>query len=204
MINNKSKEKLEFNIIISQYIKYCKTIYGKDKFNKLDFFYDKESLQFELDILEEVLIHIREGNGFPLYGFEDIQKEIENLKSGYVLDKESSFQIFKFIKNADILINSIKKLNSPKFSKRFHIEYNFSHQVNAINPIFTEDGEISDNATDNLYSIRKKIKKTEQEFLEITSNIANKYKEYLVSENYILKEDRYLLPVKLKIRKSVV
>lgn len=203
MISNKSKEKLEFNIIISQYIKYCKTIYGKDKFNKLDFFYDKESLQFELDILEEALIHIREGNIFPLYGFEDIQKEIENLKSGYVLDKESSFKIFKFIKNADILINSIKKLKSPKFSKRFHIEYNFSHQVNAINPIFTEDGEISDNATDNLYSIRKKIKKTEQEFLEITSNIANKYKEYLVSENYILKEDRYLLPVKLNKKNSV-
>ncbi len=203
MINNKSKDKLEFNIVISSYQKKCKTIYGKQKFELLEFFYEKEKLQFELDLLEEVIYYLRSGNSFPLSGFQDITLDIENLKKGLVLDIESSFKVFIFIKNADILIESIKKIDSPSFSKKFQINYDFKDQVKSIIPIFTENGEISDNASSELHSIRKKIKKTEQEFLELTTNIANKYKDYLVSENYILKEDRYLLPVKLSKKNSV-
>lgn len=203
MINNKSKDKLEFNSIISYYQKKCKTIYGKEKFEILEFFYEKEKLQFEFDLIEEVLYYLRAGNSLPLGGFNDIRKDIENLKRGIVLDIESSFNVFNFIKNGDILIDSIRKIGSPSFSKKFQINYDFKEQVKSIKPIFTENGEISDDASPTLYSIRKKIKKTEQEFLELTSNIANKYKDYLVSENYILKEDRYLLPVKLSKKNSV-
>ncbi len=203
MINYKSVKKLEFNNIISSYSKLCNTIYGKEYFNKLNFFYDKKYLKFELDLLDEVLEYIRKGNSFPLWGFPDIYIDIDNIKKGLVLDTESAFRIYTFIKNSERLINSIKKVESPLFKIRFEIKYNFLNQIELTQHIFTDSGEISDNASNTLSSIRKKIKKAEKDFLEIVTNIANKYKEYLISDNYILKEDRYLLPVKLSKKNNV-
>ncbi len=203
MINNKSISKLEFSSIINRYLNYCKTSYGKEKFQKIEFYFEKKSLEEELNLLEEVVTYVRDGNFFPLSGIPDIRQQIEIIKKGLTLNVESAYNVFVFLRKSNILIDSIKKLKSEIFSKRFVIDYDFTPVVKSITNIFGEDGLISDNATKELFSIRKKLKKAQQDFIDITSSIAGKYREFLVSENYILKDDKFLLPVKINKKNNV-
>ncbi|MFN3412284.1 MAG: endonuclease MutS2, partial [Exilispira sp.] len=203
MISLKSIKKLEFDLIINSYKKYCYTTYGIIKFDNINFYYDKNILEYELNIITEFLENLRKGINLPLSGFSDITEDLQNIKNGLILEKESAYKVFLFLLNSEKLIKAFSSFYAPLFKSKYDINYNFENEISSIKHIFTDSGNISDKASSKLYSIRKEIQKKEKEFLEIISNIANKYKDYLVSENYVLKDNRYLLPVKLSKKNNV-
>ena len=202
-MNIRTLEKLDFKNIIDLHKQYINTIYGRERLSNIEFFQDKKQLEEELLLVDEILAFIFSGKKLDIYGFPDIRNSIGLLKGGFTIEVPDAFDFFNFLCSADRLIKNINRIDTPIFSSRFRTNFSFTTLVNEVEKIFTSDGQISDKASARLEKTRKEIKNLTLSFDSILNSSVNKYKDSLVSDNYIIKDNRYLLPVKTNRIKSV-
>lgn len=202
-MNIRTLEKLDFKNIIDLHKHYINTIYGRERLSNIEFFKDKKQLEEELFLVDEILAFIISGKKLDIYGFPDIRNSIGLLKGGFTLEVPDAFDFFNFLCSADRLIKNINRIDTPIFSSRFRTNFTFTTLVSEVEKIFTSDGQISDKASARLEKTRKEIKNLTLSFDSILNSSVNKYKDSLVSDNYIIKDNRYLLPVKTNRIKSV-
>ncbi|HQM89952.1 MAG TPA: hypothetical protein PLI56_07435, partial [Exilispira sp.] len=202
-MNIRTLEKLDFKNIIDLHKQYINTIYGRERLSNIEFFKDKKQLEEELFLVDEILAFIISGKKLDIYGFPDIRNSIGLLKGGFTLEVPDAFDFFNFLCSADRLIKNINRIDTPIFSSRFRTNFTFTTLVSEVEKIFTSDGQISDKASARLEKTRKEIKNLTLSFDSILNSSVNKYKDSLVSDNYIIKDNRYLLPVKTNRIKSV-
>ena len=202
-MNIRTLEKLDFKNIIDLHKQYINTIYGRERLSNIEFFQDKKQLEEELLLVDEILTFIFSGKKLDIYGFPDIRNSIGLLKGGFTLEVPDAFDFFNFLCSADRLIKNINRIDTPIFSSRFRTNFSFTTLVSEVEKIFTSDGQISDKASARLEKTRKEIKNLTLSFDSILNSSVNKYKDSLVSDNYIIKDNRYLLPVKTNRIKSV-
>ncbi|HNV44034.1 MAG TPA: hypothetical protein PKH20_04730 [Exilispira sp.] len=195
-MNIRTLEKLDFKNIIDLHKHYINTIYGRERLSNIEFFKDKKQLEEELFLVDEILAFIISGKKLDIYGFPDIRNSIGLLKGGFTLEVPDAFDFFNFLCSADRLIKNINRIDTPIFSSRFRTNFTFTTLVSEVEKIFTSDGQISDKASARLEKTRKEIKNLTLSFDSILNSSVNKYKDSLVSDNYIIKDNRYLLPVK--------
>ncbi len=159
-ISEKTLIDLEFFTILKTVSEFCISDLGKKATLEIKPFQHKAAAQLELNQVNEYLSSFVNDNRIPNHYFDDIQKEI------YLLKIENSYlepaAFLKIVNNTNTIFELLKFFKKFKdiyptlFMSSEEIEYQKIIAEN-INKIITSYGEVSENASPLLKSIRKEI-----------------------------------------------
>ncbi|WP_228851497.1 endonuclease MutS2 [Aegicerativicinus sediminis] len=159
-IHQKTLQDLEFPRIVSIIQGYCLTDLGKDKVSHIIPIDKKEVLLQELQLTNEFLASLQNENRIPNHRFETISDQlrllqIENSKievEGFrnlLSISETANGILKFLKKFEIYYQGLQSFSS-------HIPIT-EEPIIPIKKVIDRFGEIKDDASEDLKSIRKSI-----------------------------------------------
>lgn len=210
-MNNKCLKTLEYNEIINKLSTYCKTYIGKETAIKLTPSFDKNTVINLLKLTEEaVSLLYRKGN-IPLSDLPDISLSIKKLESDGVLSISALLGIARFLK----ISREIKEYFSstgdidlsiyPKLSDIFEVIYTNKNIEEKIFSVILDESTISDNASPKLNSIRRQIKKLEQDIKDKLNSFihSSAYSKYIMESIITIRENRYVVPIKEEYKSQV-
>ena len=207
-ISQKTLDDLEFDAVVAQVAAYTITSLGRAEINKLQPFNTKEETTDALKLVHEFVSSFENDNRIPNHGFEDITEELKLLRI------ENNFlDVEQFRKIAALSITTNTQL---KFFKKFHDYYPLlfkrSEQLeqtnlisNQINSIIDKYGEIRNDASDGLYTIRKSIQSVRTKINTSFNAALSHYNsaDYLDEIRETVMENRRVLAVKAMYRRKL-
>ncbi|MDC3275135.1 DNA mismatch repair protein MutS, partial [Flavobacteriaceae bacterium] len=207
-ISRKTLDDLEFDTVVAQVAAYNITSLGRAEINKLQPFNTKEETTDALKLVHEFVSSFENDNRIPNHGFEDITEELKLLRI-----KNNFLDVEQFRKIAALSITTNTQL---KFFKKFHDYYPLlfkgSEQLeqtnlisNQINSIIDKYGEIRNDASDTLYTIRKSIQSVRTKINTSFNAALSHYNsaDYLDEIRETVMENRRVLAVKAMYRRKV-
>lgn len=159
-ISEKTLIDLEFFTVLQSVSEFCISDLGKKAVLEIKPFPSKQKLLPELNQVNEYLSSFINDNRIPNHYFDDIQREIHllNIENSYL--EPASF--LKILNNTNTVFELLKFFK--KFKIMYPALYDFSEEIEYqkiiaenINKIITPFGEVNENATPLLKSIRKEI-----------------------------------------------
>ena len=207
-ISQKTLDDLEFDVVKLQVEAYCITSLGKSKINKLKPLSNKNDISEALILVNEFLSSFENENRIPNHGFEDITDELK------LLCIENNFletEQFRKIASLSIASNILLKF-FQKFKEYYPTIFKISNNIektnlisNEINSIIDKYGEIRNDASDSLYSIRKSIQSVRNKINTSFNAALSQYnsEEYLDEIRETVMENRRVLAVKAMYRRKV-
>ncbi len=207
-IPKKTLEDLEFNRVTEQITDFAITPMGKKACLSLTPLEDQKTLLKELLSVSEYLASFENDNRIPNHGFEDLSPAFQMLK---IENSVLEINVFRNIAAASQTVNTLLK-----FLNKFKTYYPSLHQVGSeieinselkkeIDNVIDRFGEIRDNASEHLYSLRKQIQalkgKIAQSFNKALSHYQNL--DYLDDIRESVVENKRVLAVKAMHRRKV-
>ncbi len=208
MITNDTLEKLEFQKVITHISKYCTTDNGKERVLILRPLENREDVLLEgvkVNEAKEILI---KNDDPPIEYLPDLNEPLSRsriagtiLSIRHIVDilklAETSRKLYQYFKSKE---DSAKQLNS--ILNNLFVDKVFEHHFSKI---FTESGEIRDDASVKLRAIRIEIREKEASLRKMVNRMLKQLSEsYLVQEEYITQRDgRIVLPVKVEHKRHV-
>ncbi len=207
-IASKTLEDLEFPSVLKQISEGCVTAPGKERVLAITPFQDLSKIEPELQRVKEFTASLSGENQIPNHGFDPVFKEL------HLLDIErSTLEISGFRKILSISETTRILLKFFKKYEEFYIHLNsFSEQVNhtsavseAINQIIDKYGEIKDDASPELASIRRRLNGLKGKINASFNRALSQYiqNDYLDEIRESVVENRRVLAVKAMHRKKV-
>ena len=204
----KTLEDLEFFRVIEQIADFTITPIGKTTCLALVPLPDQKTLLPELNAVSEYLASFDNDNRIPNHGFEDLSPAFELLK---IENSVLEIAAFRNIAAASQTVNTLLKF-LHKFKTyypaihQFGSEIEFNKEIKKeIDNVMDRFGEIRDNASNNLYSLRKQIRalkgKIAQSFNKALSHYQNL--DYLDDIHESVLENKRVLAVKAMHRRKV-
>ena len=209
ILNEKALRILEYNKIIEMLCESTVSGMGRDiaadlkPSNNLNEI--KELLQ---ETTEAVNLLLKKGN-IPIGGLQDIRMPLKKVKLGSTLEPG------ELLKVADTLRASRRLksfLNDDRGEGSFpiieyYIETLSPHKSieDRIDNVIISEEEISDNASPQLHSIRRKIKEKTASMREKLNHMISSpaYQKYLQDPIITIRGDRHVIPVKMEFRSSI-
>ncbi len=204
----KTLEDLEFFEVTEQIADFAITPMGKASCSALEPLMEQDAMLKELHIVSEYLASFDNDNRIPNHGFEDLSPALQLLKI-----KNSVLEIIAFrnIAAASQTVNTLLL-----FFNKFKSYYPSLHLLKGemivnkeiqkeIDNVIDRFGEIRDNASENLHTIRKQIQaikgKIAQSFNKALSHYQNL--DYLDDIRESVIENKRVLAVKAMYRRKV-
>ena len=200
--------KLEYNKIIEDLEKHCKTYLGKNLCDSL-----KPSFSFELvDVLlnetkeADTLLH-QKGTP-PFYETNELEKYIKILKSNQTLSIKGLLNIGMLLRIARELKEYFYGNNTSSFmnlEKYFTLLYSNPSIEKSIFDKIIDENTIADNASKKLSSLRRNRKNFEQEVKDKLNGFihSSTYAKYIMEPIVTIRNNRYVIPVKEEYRSYI-
>ena len=159
-ISQKILDDLEFDAVVAQVAEFSITSLGRSEIEKLTPYALKKDCIKTLNLVHEFVSSFDNENRIPNHGFDDITEELK------LLSIENNFLEIDQLRK--IAVISITTNTLLKFFKKFREYYPLLHQRSEeleknmsvsikINTVIDKYGGIRNDASDNLYTIRKSI-----------------------------------------------
>ncbi|MGN1298527.1 MAG: endonuclease MutS2 [Candidatus Scatovivens sp.] len=205
-MENKSLEKLEFNIVKENLSQHAITFLGKNKCLNLLPLNSQNDIEKALHQTTEASILILRKGNISINNFVDITEYLKHLSSSSTLSISgilSLYNILKISRELKKYFNS-EEIDMSYFKNLENIFRNLYTNVSIeekINSVIIDDNTISDNASSNLNNIRKQIKSKEA---EIKNKLNNFLHTKYVQESIITKRNnRFVIPIKSEYQAEV-
>ncbi|MFD2562474.1 endonuclease MutS2 [Aquimarina rubra] len=207
-ISEKTLKDLEFNIILDHVADLCNTEYGKSKTLEIVPLSTKEALHISLQQVFEYKSSYLNDARIPNHGFDSIDKELQ------LLGIENTFlETFNLKKIVSISLTANDLLGFfKKFNELYPVLYQTSSEVpftkeiiNLIELVVDKFGEIKDNASPTLNSLRKDINEVQGKLNGSFGRDLNRYNSlgYLDEIKESVVDNRRVLAVKSMYRRKV-
>ena len=207
-IPNKTLVDLEFQTLLEQISSYAVTSIGKEEILCISPINEKDEIEYQLDLVSEYTSSFDNENKIPNHYFDEFLKEIKLLK---IENSTIEVEGFRKISNTNYTVNKLIKF-FKKFKRYYpalrimssHIEFD-EKPKKKISSVIDNYGNIHNNASDKLFSVRKeigivksKISKTFQDALKHYNST-----DYLddIKESFV--DNRRVLAVKSSHRRKV-
>lgn len=207
MIQNNVLEKLEYFKILEYISKYANTDTGKETILNFKPITNAEEILKRgkyVSEAKEILIN----NDIPPFNY--IPNLYETLSrstiEGSVLMKREIRDTLQLAKTSRMIRNFlVQNSNSGLYEDLGQNLFVDKHFENEIDIVFTETGEISDNASQELRKIRKDINSKSETLRKVIAQILKKLStNYFVQDEYATQRDgRFVLPVKAEYKRQV-
>ncbi len=208
MITEKILNQLEYFKVLEYIRRYAQTDNGKDNIDNLRPFNSIQQILINGEFVNEAKDILISNDLPPIDYIPDLNTVLSRSNiEGTILQQDAILEIlrlavisrkvnnfFKSLEKAHPLIDEvIDKLYIDRY-----IEYN-------INSVFTESGDIKDNASAKLGEIRKEIREKEHHLRKTVGKILKQYSsDAIVQDEYITQRDgRTVLPVKANYKRQV-
>lgn len=208
-MNNYFK-KLEYDKILNNLSQYALTYLGKEQCLNLSPCNNPSEVTNMLEETQEAVNLLYKSGTPPIYEIADNTVNLKIIESSGCLSIKSLLEL-----------NNILNI-SEKLKKYFFVDYVDSHDFMHLDTIFSklysnhsisekintsilDENTIDDNASKELYIIRKKQKKVET---DIKSNLNNyihssKYSKYIQENVVTVRNDRYVIPIKEEFKTQI-
>ncbi len=207
-IPKKTLEDLEFFTVTGQLADFAITPLGKIACQKIAPLSNQEKLLKELHCVNEFLASFENDNRIPNHGFEDLSPAFKLLKiENSVLEISS----FRNIASASDTINTLL-LFLKKFKTYYPILFAWGESIEVnkeikleVDNIIDRFGEIRDNASDTLYTLRKQIQSCKGKISQSFNKALSHFQEldYLDDIRESVMENKRVLAVKAMHRRKV-
>ena len=207
-IPKKTLEDLEFFTVTGQLADFAITPLGKIACQKIAPLSNQATLLKELHCVNEFLASFENDNRIPNHGFEDLSPALKLLKiENSVLEISS----FRNIASASDTINTLL-LFLKKFKTYYPILFAWGESIVVnkeikleVDNIIDRFGEIRDNASDTLYTLRKQIQSFKGKISQSFNKALSHFQEldYLDDIRESVMENKRVLAVKAMHRRKV-
>lgn len=207
-IQDKTLKDIEFHTVLNQVAEHCKTHLGTEKALKMIPFHKKEEVINALKLTNDFLASFDNDNRIPSHGFEPITREIQFLKIENSFLETSSFKKIKAISVTTHEIISFLK----KFKEYYPSLFEFSSEIpvtteliQEIDAIIDRFGDVKDNASEELFRLRKDINEIRGKINQSFVSALNAYSamDYLDEIRESVVENKRVLAVKAMYRRKV-
>ena len=207
-IHYKTLQDLEFPSVLKQVSARCHTELGKEAALEIAPLIKEEHIRLELGKTAEYLSSLISENRIPNHGFDSINGDLKLLK---IENTTLELQGFKRIANICTTVVQHQKF-FKKFKEYYPLFYEFASTLepnseipDLINNVIDRFGEVKDNASDNLFTIRRQINLVRGKISQSFGAALNTYQasDYLDEIRESVVENRRVLAVKAMYRKKV-
>lgn len=207
---NKYEQMLELDVILNMLKEEAFLDSSKEKIDEATPINDIDTLNFMLDEVDEALILLERMGKFPIYIKQDsnIDYTLSKIHKNGVIEPLELAEIGNFLDTIrDLLVYQTKlddaKIEHNYLSKKIsNLEYLKDLNLQ-IRKIVTPYGEINDDASSNLRSIRKREKDLEKSIQNKLFELLQKNNDKLSSPNVSMRNDRFVIPVKNDFKNHV-
>lgn len=146
---------------------------------------------------------------FPLEGLHDIRTALKKAEIGSMLTIEELLLTSYALASARKIKNFMREERSEKeypiIDDLVNLLNEYRHIENSINKAILNEDEISDNASPELSTIRRKIRDKHGQIKDKLNNMVTSatYQKYLQEQIVTMRGDRYVLPVKQEYRSNI-
>ena len=202
--------KLEYNKILEILSSYCKTYVGKEIVENLLPSNNKKEVQNLLEETNQAVNLTYRISTPPVSEISNIDESLIILNDYGTLSIKSILDIAKILKISQELkdyfyTDIIDTSSFTSLEQYFSNLYTNKNIVDKIFKIIIDENTISDDASSNLKTIRKKQRNLEQDIKDKLNSFihSSNYSKY-VQENIItIRNDRYVIPIKEEYRSMV-
>jgi len=207
-IPSKTREDLEFDQVLAALLPYAITPMGKASCQAIRPLPSREEAQYALSLVTEYTASFANENRIPNHGFEDISAALRLLK---IDNSVLEIQAFRNIAALNETVNTLLV-----FLKKFKTYYPQLHQLSgelyvnkeiqaAVDAVIDRFGEIRNNASEDLYQIRKSIQTVRGKIGSSFNKALAHYQsqEYLDDIRESVIDNRRVLAVKAMHRRKV-
>jgi len=199
---------LEFDALLKMLREFCVGPSASKRSSRLKPVRSPEELIKFLEQTNELTAIRREGETFPRLEFEELNEELRLLPIQNATLPQDSFQR---IRAASVLVNAIiyffnqRELEYPQLSKLLEHVYFTKEVIQTIDQVFDKHGQVKDDATEALKSIRERIIQAERKTNSIFDRSLRKYlkKGYLSDTKEAFMENRRLMAVISSYKRQV-
>lgn len=205
-MNSKTIEKLEFNKICDILQNFAITYIGKNYANTLKPMSSKNEIVKALKQTTEASTILYRKGSCPISEIEDVTPHIKKLNSSLFLSAKQLLDLANILR----ISNNLKEyffsteIDMSEFTNLSNLFNNLYINPSIEKSIYTaiiDENTISDDASKELYNIRKSIKSKEQEIKNKLNSFVNS--KYVQEAVITMRSGRFVVPVKNEYRSDV-
>lgn len=199
---------LEFNKVLEQIIPYCQTNIGKEKIKEITPSCSLSVIESMLDEVEEAFNATVKLQEIPLGGFKNVYHPLIRSQIGGVLTCEELLDCASFLYTSRNVLKYYKDLSGikmalPNLDKYFQNISSNKKIEEEITGAIGPDLKINDNASMELFKIRRKLK-MEETHLRNFMNSCLQSKANMLQETIVASRDGHLtLPIKAEYKNQI-
>lgn len=202
MIDQKTLNKLNYNLILNKLKNYASSSLTKESIDKMIPLTDKSAIEHLLLETSQAL-HIIDHHGTPsLYGIRSFAEELHHVSIGGVMDLGDLLDLADMLRSVHDFLNYFD-ISEERDSQREIKKYadrltDLSNIERKLSSIILSDTEIADDASPNLNRIRRSLLRTSQTIRDKLQSIvkseskAGKLQDQIIT----IRDGRYVVPVK--------
>lgn len=206
-MNQKAIEKTELNKILSLVADYAVLDGGKRKI--IESFPCSEIVEVKkrLALTEEGIELLFHHGVSKIERFEPFGDELQRAKKGSSLSCGELLSVANLLRATRIAHTSISGINDENIKRLKALADNLYYDANLENDITTKilnDSEVSDYASDKLYSLRKEIRNLNERIrARLGEYLTGGEGKYLQDNIVTMRDNRYVLPVRAEYKRNI-
>lgn len=161
-----------------------------------------------LSLTKEADITISQHNIDPVNSYDDVDKILIKAEKLVTLTIVEILRAARLYRSSRLFKTKIAQINDDRlniltdFASKIYIDKGFEEEADRC---FISEEQISDNASDTLMTIRKNIRKNNEDIKEILSTIlrSDAYSKYIQDSYVTIRNGRYVIPVKTEFKNTV-
>lgn len=198
---------LEFPKVLSILKRYAKTEYAKEKIESLSPTYDFEVVKNLQEETKEAFQALVQLDGLPFDGLYPLKNCLKKVSIGGILQPEELLGIVNLLDQVSHVLKYFNSLEAIKISVEHLKKYGkelqqFPALKTSITLAIKEDGSIVDNASRELFTIRRSL-------ASLQNRLKSKLNELLISKSsmlteslIVMRDNRMCLPVKIEFKNT--
>ncbi len=208
MISKKTLKNLEFDKLLDKVSEYLSSDLAREKIKNTTPSCDYDEAVRLLNKTAEADRIIFEFLERPYFAFDDVSESLQTAKKYSVLSQSELIKIGKLLKTSRKARLSIESVSADDiFLLKEEASFLYENQTLETHILewLINETEMADFASDKLFSLRRQIRKTNENVKKRMQDYvqSNKYQKYLQDSIITVRGDRYVIPVKAEYRSSI-
>ncbi len=204
-MDSKSLTKLELNKIIEMTASYCMSESGKEAVRSMHPMVTALEINTALNEVDEALCYLQNANSCPVRMFDEILGSVGRAKIGASLHGGQLMSVAAFLGVSREAKSAVEgsELNLP-ILKSYCLFLAVDRFIeNEIKRCILSEDDVADDASEELYDIRRKIRKKQSQIREKMDGMLRSSSTYLQESIITMRSGRYVLPVKAEHKSNI-
>ena len=197
---------LEFDVIRDEIEKLCCFSLGKQRIHNLHPSFDTLTIRQDTTRARQALSSVVSFGPLPLPGIRDISMSLENALRDRALKEQDFVQIIHFLEGMSTTLAYAEQLDKEKYADILELFSTLELQpvlLRKLQNTFNEYGEVKDNASAELRSLRNQLRHIDHEISSCANQFLSRHSESVVDNIVTTRNGRAVVLVKASLKNTL-